>query len=112
MNIILNVLVSGLAVLVTAKLLRGVTVDSYGSAVAVAFVLGLVNAVLGPLLLMLTLPLNVVTLGLFSFVIIGALVQLVAAIVPGFKVAGFGWALAFAFVLAVVNSVLHSLTKN
>ena len=111
MNIIVNVLVSALAVLVTGRLLSGITVDGFGTAVAVAILLGIVNAVLGPILLVLTLPINVLTLGLFTFVIIAGLVMLVSAMVPGFKVASFWWALAFAFVLAIVNSAFHSLTK-
>jgi putative membrane protein len=111
MNIILNVLVSAAAVLVTGRLLSGVTVDGFGTAIAVAIVLGIVNAVVGPLLLVLTLPLNVLTLGLFTFVIIAALVMLTAALVPGFKVASFWWALGFAFVLAIVNSAFHALTR-
>lgn len=111
MNIILNVLVSAVAVLVTGRLLSGVTVDGFGTAVVVAVVLGLVNAVLGPVLVALTLPINVLTLGLFTFVIIAGLVMLTAQIVPGFKVASWWWGLGFAFVLALVNSVFHSLTK-
>ena len=109
MNILLNILVSTLAVLITAKLLKGVSVDGFYTAVAVAVLLGVTSAVLGPLLLILTLPLNILTLGLFTFVIIAALVQLVAAIVPGFKVDSFWWALGFALVLALVNSLLHSM---
>lgn len=111
MNIILNILVSAVAVLVTGRLLSGVTVDGLGTAVVVAIVLGIVNGVLGPVLLALTLPINVLTLGLFTFVIIGGLVMLTAAMVPGFKVASFWWALGFAFVLAVVNSAFHALTR-
>lgn len=111
MNIILNILVSALAVFVTGRLLSGVTIDGFGTAVVVAVVLGLVNSALGPALAALMLPINAVTLGLFTFVIIGALVMLTAAIVPGFRVAGFGWALAFALVLAVVNTAFHALTQ-
>jgi putative membrane protein len=111
MNIILNILVSAAAVLVTGRLLSGVTIDGFGTAVLVAVVLGIVNAVLGPLLLALTLPINALTLGLFTFVVIGALVMLTAAIVPGFRVAGFWWALAFAFILTLINTAFHSLTK-
>ena len=110
MNLIINILVSGAAVLITGRLLSGVTITGFGTAVAVAVVLGVVNAVLGRLLLILTLPLNILTLGLFTFVIIAGLVMLTAAIVPGFKVASFWWALGFALVLAVVNSALHALT--
>lgn len=111
MNIILNILVSAVAVLVTGRLLSGVTVDGFGTAIVVAVVLGIVNGVLGPVLILLTLPINFLTLGLFTFVIIGALVMLTAALVPGFKVASFWWALGFAFVLALVNSAFHALTR-
>lgn len=110
MRIVLHVLVSAFAVFVSGRLLSGVTVDGFGTAIVVAIVLGLVNAALGPALVALTLPLNMVTLGLFTFVIISGLVMLTAAIVPGFRVAGFWWALGFAFILALVNSVFHSLT--
>jgi len=111
MNIILNILVSAVAVLVTGKLLSGVTIDGFGTAIVVAIVLGIVNGVLGPILFALTLPINVLTLGLFTFVIIAALVMLTAAMIPGFKVASFWWALGFAFVLAVVNSAFHAVTR-
>lgn len=111
MYLIMNILVSAVAVLVTGRLLSGVSIDGFGTAVVVAIVLGLVNAVLGPVLMFLTLPINVLTLGLFTFVIIGALVMLTAAIVPGFRVASFWWALGFAFVLAVINSAFHAVTR-
>lgn len=110
MNIILNILVSAAAVLVTGRLLSGVSIDGFGTAIVTAIVLGIVNGSLGPVLLALTLPINILTLGLFTFVVIGALVMLTAAIVPGFRVAGFGWALSFALVLAVVNTAFHALT--
>lgn len=109
MRILLNILISGIAVLVTGRVLPGVTVDGLGTAVAVAVVLGIVNAVLGPLLLLLTLPLNILTLGLFTFAVVAALVMLTAALVPGFQVASVWWALGFALVLAFVNAALHAL---
>ncbi|UPT74645.1 MAG: phage holin family protein [Elusimicrobiota bacterium] len=111
MKLIINVLISSVAVLITGKLLRGVTMDGFGTAIIVALVLGLVNAALAPALMALTAPVNALTLGLFTFVIIAALVMLTAALVPGFQVAGFWWALGFALVLAVVNSALHSLAR-
>lgn len=109
MNLLLNILVSAVAVLVTGRLLPGVTVDGFGTAILVAVVLGVVNGFLGPVLLALTLPLNLLTLGLFTFVVIAGLVLLTAAIVPGFRVASFWWALGFAFALALVNSMFHML---
>lgn len=112
MNMLLNVLSSSLAVLVAARLLKGVTLDGFYTAVAVALALGVINAVLGPLLILLTLPLNLMTLGLFSFVIIAAMVLLAAAVVPGFRVENFWWALAFSLVLAIVNSILHALANR
>jgi putative membrane protein len=112
MRILVHVLISSLAVFVAAKLLPGVSVASFGTAVAVAVVLGLINATLRPLLLLLTLPLNLLTLGLFTFVIIGGLVQLTSALVPGFHVASFWWALAFALTLSILNSFLHGLESR
>ena len=107
MKPLLNILVSGLAVLVAARLLPGVTVAGFGTAIAVAVVLGIVSAFLAPALLLLTLPLNIMTLGLFTFVIIGGLVLLTARMVPGFQVASFWWALAFALLLSVINAIFH-----
>ncbi len=112
MKIIIHVLLSGLAVFVTARVLPGIAVDSFGTALAAAVVLGLVNAVLRPVLFILTIPINIMTLGLFTFVIIGGMVELVAFLVPGFRVANFWWALAFALVLWLVNSFLHSLERK
>ncbi|MFI5345623.1 MAG: phage holin family protein [Elusimicrobiota bacterium] len=111
MKILVHVLLGGLAVFVAARILPGVTVDGFGTAVVVAVVLGLINATLRPLLLLLTLPLNILTLGLFTFVIIGGLVLLAAAMVPGFHVASFWWALAFALTLSVLNAFLHGIER-
>lgn len=106
MRILANLVLSSVAVYVTARLLPGVTLDGFGTAVVVAVTLGLVNALLRPLLLILTLPINILSLGLFTFVVIGGLVELVSWLVPGFRVAGFLWALAFAFVLWLVSAFL------
>jgi len=109
MILLLNILVSTLAVLITARLLKGVSIDGFYTAVAVAVVLGVVNSVLPHLLISLPLPPNMLTLGLFTFGITAGLVQLVAAIVPGFRVASFWWALGFGVVMGAVNSALHFL---
>lgn len=109
MKILINLVLSALAVYVTARILPGVVLEGFGTALVVAVVLGAVNAVLRPLLLILTLPINILTLGLFTFVIIGGLVQLVSWLVPGFQVAGFWQALAFALVLWLINAFLQKL---
>ena len=106
MRTILNLILGTVAVFVTASILPGVKLDGFRTAMIVAVVLGTVNAVLRPVILILTLPINVLTLGLFTFVVIGGLVQLVAWLVPGFEVADFRWALVFALVLWVINAFL------
>jgi putative membrane protein len=110
MRLLFHILVSSLAVFVTSRILPGVTLDGFGTAVVVAVALGLVNAFLLPLLVLLTLPINILTLGLFTFVIISGLVLLVSRLVPGFHVNGFWWALVFALVLAVINAIFHAVT--
>lgn len=107
MNMLIRLFLSALAVIIAAYLLPGVQVDGFLSALLAAVVLALVNTFLRPLLLLLTLPINFLTLGLFTFVVIGFCVQIVAAVVPGFHVHGFLWALLFALVLAIVNAVLE-----
>lgn len=111
MQILLSLLLSTLAVLVTAYILPGVHVTNFFSALVAAIVLGIVNSLLFPLLLILTLPVNILTLGLFTFVIMGGLVLLVGTIVPGFTVDNFWWALLFAIVLLIVNSFIKSIVE-
>lgn len=112
MNFLLQWLVSGLAIIITAYLLPGVAVEGFLAALITALILGLINAVLRPLLILLTLPLNILTLGLFTLVINALLILLAAAIVPGFAVQGFWWALLFGIVLAIVNFALSPLVKS
>lgn len=109
MLILLTLLLSSIAVYVTAQILPGVRLDGFGTAVVVAVVLGLVNAFIRPLLLILTLPINILTLGLFTIVIMGFCSWIVSQIVPGFTFASFWWAMGFALVLALVNSFLSAL---
>jgi len=106
MRILIHWIVSALAILVTAYLLPGVAIDGFTAALIVAIVLGLINAVLRPLLMFLTLPINILTLGLFVFVINGLLVMLAASIVPGFAVDGLLSGILFAIIVAIVHAVL------
>jgi putative membrane protein len=109
MKLLIHLLVSTIAVFVSAYILPGVAVDSLTAAFVVAVVLGIVNMLLKPILVILTLPITILTLGLFYFVINALLVLLVANLVPGFHVNGFWWALVYSLVLSVIGSVLHSL---
>jgi len=106
MSIIINWLLSAVVIMVSAYILPGVTVDGLVTALVLAVVLGAINAFIKPLLVVLTLPINILTLGLFTFVINAALIILATYIVPGFAVAGFWWALVFGIVLAIVSWVV------
>jgi len=98
---------TAVAMLLIGYLLPGlVRVDTVMAALAAAFVLGLVNAVVRPLFVILTLPLTVVTLGLFLLVINGLLLWLVAAIVPGVHVNGFWGAVAGSILISIVSGIL------
>lgn len=112
MSVIINWVVSALAIMVSAYLLSGVVVDSFITALVLAVVLGAINAFVRPVLVILSLPVTILTLGLFIFVIDAALIMLAATIVPGFAVAGFWWALIFAVVLSIVNFVVGHFVKD
>ena len=111
MKLLINLLVNALAVFITAYILTGVAVDTPLTAVVVAIVLGAANTFIKPILTALTLPITVLTFGLFTLVINAALVYGVAYLVAGFSVADFLWALAFSVVLTLINSFLQLLTK-
>ena len=89
--------------LIVANVVRGVEVEGFGSALLGAFALGLVNAVVRPLMLVLTLPLTVLTFGLFLLVINALMLWLVAVLVPGVRIQGFGPALLGSLFLTVLN---------
>jgi putative membrane protein len=104
MKLFFHWLVSALAIAIAAYLVPGVLVTPLGAVVA-AIVLGALNLFIRPLVILLTLPINILTLGLFSLVINALLVWLAASIVPGFTIAGFWPAFFFALVLSIVNWV-------
>lgn len=112
MDLLIRILLSTVAVLVTAMLLPGVHAPDLTTALLVAVVLGFLNAVVKPLLMLLTLPVTVLTLGLFVLVINAAMVMLAARIVPGFTVNGFWWALIFSVVMWAVQSLLFRLDRR
>lgn len=111
MQIIINLLLNAVAVVIAAYILPGVQVQNFLTAIVVAVILGVLNGVLKPILVILTLPVNILTLGLFTFVINGLVVLLVSAFVPGFRVNGLLWAILFSIVLSLVNTFLSSLKK-
>lgn len=111
-NGLLRFLLTGLAVVLTAYLLPGVDVDGYGTALLVALVLAVANVVVKPVLVLLTIPVTVLTLGLFLLAINAIIILLVDYVVPGFEVDGFWWALFFSVILSLFNSLFADMTKE
>lgn len=109
MKTILHLVLGGIAVIITAYVLPGVTLTGFFAAVIVAVVISILNVLLRPILIVLTLPITILTLGLFTFVINALIVLLTSAVVPGFSVDNFWWAVLFALVLAIVNWFLGSI---
>ena len=111
MKAILYLIVNTLAVFVTAYILPGIRIETVFTAFIIAIILGVINTFLKPILILLTLPLSILTLGLFVFIINGLLVLLASAIIPGFFVKNFWWAILFSLVVTLISSFLHRLSK-
>ena len=109
MNYIFKILLTSVAVLVLAYILPGVEVDNYSTAIWVAFVIGLLFSILKPVLVILTLPVTIITLGLFLFVINAALILLANNWISGFSVSGFWTALLFSVLLSFFESILYKI---
>jgi putative membrane protein len=109
MRFLLRLLLNGVAVLFAAWLIPGLRVDTPATAIIAGIALGLVNAIVRPLLLLLTLPLTLLTLGLFIFVVNAVCLALVAWLVPGFSISGFGAALLGAIVISLVSWLLSAI---
>jgi putative membrane protein len=106
-GVLLRWLVLTAAVLMAAWLLEGIRVGGILWAVLASALLGILNAVLRPVLILLTLPLNILTLGLFTFVINALLLMIVSSLLPGFEVRGFWTALGGALIIAVASWLLN-----
>jgi putative membrane protein len=104
-HLLIRWLVNAAALMLVAYLYPGVSVASFGAALVAALVLGLVNAIVRPILVILTLPVTLLTLGLFIFVINALLFWFVAEVVQGFHVAGFGSALLGSILYSVITLV-------
>ena len=112
MDGIVRFLLSGVAVLLTAYLLPGVHVDHYGYALLVAALISLSNVFVRPILIIFTIPITILTMGLFLLVINALIILLVDYLTPGFDVDGFWWALAFSLILSLFNSLFGDLMKD
>jgi putative membrane protein len=112
MKFLTQLIVSALAVIVTAMILPGVHVDNALTAIIVAAVLAFLNTILKPLLVILTIPITVLTLGFFLLIINACIIMLAAKIVDGFHVNGFWIALLFSLLLSLVTSVFEAIAKR
>ena len=108
-GLLAKLVTTSLAVLIVAYVLPGVRVDNALSAVGLALVLALLNIFIKPLLVVLTLPITIVTLGLFLIVVNALIILLADKLVSGFSVDGFWWAVLFSFILSIVVSILESI---
>tara|TARA_R110000851_G_scaffold327695_1_gene497566 strand:- start:65944 stop:66285 length:342 start_codon:yes stop_codon:yes gene_type:complete len=112
MKLIIKLLLTALAVVVLSKILPGVAVEGYGSAIIVAIVIALLRLIVKPILVLLTLPITIVTFGLFLLIINAIIILIADYFVGGFAVATIWWALLFSLLLSLFQSILFSLIKE
>ena len=111
LRLLINWLLSALALLIVAHVVPGFHVSGFAAALWAAVVIGLINATLGLFLKVITLPLTILTLGIFWFIINAIMLELASAFVPGFHIASFGAAFLGAIVLMLVNLILKWLVR-
>ena len=112
MNFILKLLVNALAVLITSYLIPGVHIESPAWSIAIAAVLVLLNTIVRPIMIILTLPITLFTFGLFILVINAGVILLTSMIVPGFTVENFWSALGFSIVLSIIQTIFEATTRR
>lgn len=112
MNTIIKLLLNAVAVVFLAKVLNGVFVDTYLIAIIVAVVISTLNVLVKPILVILTLPVTIVSLGLFLFIINAIIILLADKLIDGFRVDGLWTAVLFSILLCILQSLLHSFVKT
>lgn len=112
MNLIIKLLLNAIAVFVLAEILNGVSVDNYITSLIVAVVISVLNVLVKPILVILTLPVTILTLGLFLFVINALIIVLADKLIDGFRVDGIWTAILFSILLCILQSLLHSFLKT
>ena len=112
MKLLLRILITSGLVMLIAHFMSGVTVANFTTSVIVAVVLGLLNVFVKPLLILFTLPVTILTLGLFLLVINAAMILLCTKIVGGFSVDSFWTALVFSIILSVSQSIMYRFVKD
>lgn len=112
MNLLIRILVTAILVMVIAHVMPGVSVASFVTSLIVAVVLGLLNIFIKPILVLLTLPVTLLTFGLFLLVINALMILLCSEIVGGFHVASFWTAVLFSIILSISQSLIYGLSKE
>src|SRR3954470_13373643 len=112
MRFLIRLVVNAVAVFLAAQLVPGISVTGMGAALIAGLILGFVNAIIRPILILLTLPFTILTLGLFIFVVNAVCVALAAWLVPGFTISGFGAAFIGAIVITLVSWLLNALVAD
>ena len=112
LGFLLRVSINLLALVVAGSVIQGIRIESLGMGVVAACILGVVNAVIRPVVLLLTLPINLLTLGLFTLVVNAAMLMLVSAIVPGFVIESFGAAFFGALVISLISWGVNIFISN
>ena len=112
MNIFLKWLIYALVIMLVAWIVPGISVDGFGSALVAIIIIALINAIIRPIVMFITLPINFITLGLFTFVINALLLLLAGYVSPGFEVDGFWSALLGSLLLSLVSIPINSIGKN
>jgi putative membrane protein len=111
MKIFLRWLINTVGILFASYLVRGIYVDNFMTALVAAGVLGIINLLIRPIIIILTLPINILTLGLFTFVINGLIFYFIGNMVKGMAVADYGSAFIGALIVSVVNAAAHILIR-
>lgn len=112
MRLIISLLLNTLAIIITSYIVPGIKVDTFTSALLAAIVLGIINTFIKPLLVLFTLPLTIITLGLFIFIVNAIVLRIVTLFVPGFMVDGWMPAILGAIVLSIASTILSMLVKD
>ena len=107
-----NLLVNTLSIFAVSYILSGIQVDTFVTALIVAVVMAVLNVTLKPFLILITIPLTVVTFGLFLLVVNVLVLYAAEALIDGFHIAGFWWALSFSLLVSFVNSILYGQDKS
>ena len=111
-GLIRNLLINTISIFAVSYILTGIQIDSVVTALVVAVLMAVLNVTLKPFLIVITIPITVITFGLFLLVINVLVLYAAEALIDGFHIAGFWWALAFSFLVTFVNSILFGVGKN